>query len=97
MAQISKLDIIDTLANHNRLGSKAAATEVLDELLTVISNHISEGSEVYLGQAFGGFKPATQAAQSGISPSTGTTYSTPAKQVIKFKPSAALKLKIAGA
>ena len=93
---MTRHEIIDQLALHNRLGTKAAATEVLDELITMITAALVKGDEVYLGQSFGGFKVATQAARSGTNALTGKPFSTPAKSVVKFKPSAALKSTVAG-
>lgn len=78
---MNRQQIIDQLANHNRLGSKAAATEVLDELITIITDSIIKGDDVYLGQAIGGFKQFTRS--NGIK--------TP-----KFRPSAAFKALVKG-
>ena len=96
MAKITKQEIISELALNNRLGSNAAASEVLDNLLDIIATKVAAGNEVYLGQAFGGFKAATQAGREGTNSLTGKPFKTAAKQVIKFKPSAALKDRIAG-
>lgn len=93
MAKITKQEVISKLALHNRLGSNTAASEVLDELLAIITTEVAAGNEVYLGTAFGGFKPSIQPARSGEA--MGVKYETPAKQVIKFKPSAALKETVA--
>lgn len=96
MAKLTKQELISRLALHERLGSNAAASDVLDELLTIITMEVVNGNEVYLGQPFGGFKAATQAARSGTNALTGKPFSSPAKQVIKFAPSAALKATVAG-
>ena len=92
--KLTKQDIIDRLAEHDAFETKKAAAEVLEILLDNITTTIADGGEVYLGQAFGGFAAATQAARSGEA--MGVKFSTPAKQVIKFKPSAKLKEVIAG-
>ena len=93
--KITKQEIISRLALNNRLGSNAAAEDVLDHLLDIITENITAGNDVYLGQSFGGFKAATQAAKSGTA--LGVAYSTPEKTVIKFKPSTKLKDAVAGA
>ena len=95
MARITKQDIVAAIAEHDTFETKKAAGEVLDILLEKIATEVAAGNEVYLGTAFGGFKPATQAARSGET--NGVAYSTPAKQVIKFKPSGPLKAQVAGA
>ena len=94
--KLTRQDIIERLAEHDTFETKKAATEVLDMLLTTITTTVAAGGEVYLGQSFGGFTAGTQAARSGLNALTGQTYSSPAKQVIKFKPSAGLKEAIAG-
>ena len=93
--KISKQEVISRLALNSRLGSNAAAEDVLDHLLAIITENVASGNDVYLGQSFGGFKAATQAAKSGTA--LGVAYSTPEKTVIKFKPSAKLKDVVAGA
>ena len=95
MAKITRQDIVSKLALHNRLGSNAAASEVLDELLSIVTEEVSAGNEVYLGQSFGGFKPGTQSARTARVPGTDKTVDVPAKQVIKFKPSSKLKQTVA--
>ena len=91
--KLTKQDVINRLAEHDAFETKKAAAEVLEILLTTITTTIADGGEVYLGQAFGGFTAATQAARSGEA--MGVKFETPAKQVIKFKPSSALKEAVA--
>ena len=86
---MTRQELISELANHNRLGSKAAATEVLDNIIDIITREVSEGNDVYLGQSFGGFTSITRAPRSGVA--NGVAYTTPAKKTPKFKPSAAFK------
>ena len=92
---MTRQDLIEQLSLHNRLDSKAAATEVLDYIIELITASLVKGEEVYLGQSFGGFKTATQSARSGTNSLTGKPFSTPEKRVPKFKPSTALKATIA--
>lgn len=83
--RILELDIIPT---------KKAAGDVLDLILTNITEQIVAGNDVYLGQNFGGFTKVTRAAKTGKA--LGKEYSVPARKAIKFKPSTALKATIAG-
>lgn len=92
---MTKNELINELATHNRLGSKAAATEVLDTIIELISNAVVAGDEVYLGQSFGGFVQVTKSARTARNPQTGEAIKVPAKKAVKFKPSAALKAKVA--
>jgi nucleoid DNA-binding protein len=93
---MTRKELIKDLALHQDIAgnTEAAAERVLDFLLETVTTEVSKGNEVYLGQKFGGFSPAIQAARSGVA--NGVEYSTPAKQVIKFKPSAKLKETVAG-
>jgi nucleoid DNA-binding protein len=93
MTKLTKQDIIERIAEHNAFDTKKAAAEVLDIILTTITDAVKSGGEVYLGQSFGGFKAGQQAPRSGKA--MGVEFETPAKQVIKFKPSAALKAAVA--
>jgi nucleoid DNA-binding protein len=95
MAKLSKQDIIERIAEHDVFETKKAAAEVLDIILSTITDTIADGGEVYLGTSFGGFKAGKQAGKSCSL--NGVAYSTPEKQVIKFKPSAALKATVANA
>jgi nucleoid DNA-binding protein len=93
MTKLTKQDVIERIAEHNVFETKKAAAEVLDIILSTITDTIKSGGEVYLGQSFGGFKAGQQSARTGEA--MGVKFETPAKQVIKFKPSAALKTAIA--
>lgn len=86
---MTKTELIDALSLNVRLGSKAAAADVIDQLLEVLTDELAKGNEVYLGPTFGGFSTRKQAAKSGVA--MGVEYSTPERNVVKFKPSAKLK------
>ena len=92
---MTKRELIVRLTELNDIESKAAAGRVLDYLIDTITAEVTAGNEVALGQNFGKFVPSTQAARSGVNAMTGKPFDSPAKQVIKFKPSAALKRAIA--
>ena len=89
---MTKTELIDALALNVRLGSKAAAADVVDQLLEILTDELAQGNEVYLGQTFGGFSIKKQAARSGVA--MGVEYSTPERNSVKFKPSAKLKAKV---
>ncbi len=89
MSTFTKQQLIERIAEHDAIETKKAAGEILDIITSVIEEQVTGGNEVYLGQNFGGFKPAIQAARAGVT--NGVAYETPAKQVIKFKASKALK------
>ena len=99
---MNKSELINRITESNDIASKAEATRTLDMILEIITNEVANGNHVALSQSFGTFKPATQAAKparAGRNPSTGAAMqipATPAKQVIRFSPSAGLKRAIAG-
>ena len=88
---MNRNELINRMAESNDIASKAEAGRTLDLIINTIATTIASGEEVYLGQDFGGFKPAIQAARSGNNTLTGGTYDSPAKQVIKYKPSSKIK------
>lgn len=92
---VTKLEFIEELALSDDIESKAAAARILDRVTQLIRDNAVAGKTTHLGQNFGSFVVATQAARSGTV--NGKTYSTPAKQVIKFKSSTPLKAEVAGA
>lgn len=59
---------------------------------TVIETTIKEGKFTYPG--FGTFKTAERAARKGRNPITGKPIDIPAKKVIQYKPSPAVKDKV---
>lgn len=90
----TKQNMIERILELDTIPTKKAASEVLDLILTNITEQIVAGNDVYLGQSFGGFAQVTKAAKAGKA--LGVEYSVPARNAIKFKPSAALKTTIAG-
>ena len=90
----NKQNMIERILELDTIPTKKAAGEVLDLILANITEQIVAGNDVYLGQNFGGFSQVTKAAKSGTA--LGVTYSVPERKAIKFKPSSALKTKIAG-
>ena len=92
---MTKAELIEQLALHNDIegGTKAAAGRVLEFIIDTIATELANGNDVDLS-GFGSFKTSTQAARTGKA--MGVEYSTPAKRVAKFRPSAPLKRLIAG-
>jgi len=94
---MTKEQLLNQFALFEDFESKAQAGRAFDYLVDIISTQLKSGNSVALGQNFGEFRVATQAAKSGNVPGTDTAYSTPAKQVVKFRVSAPLKTAVAGA
>ena len=92
MKHFSKADLIVRLIEHNDIASKAAATRVVDHLITTITDQLVEGNEVALS-GLCNFKLADQPARSGVA--AGTPYKSPAKRVVRIKPVATLKRAVA--
>ena len=88
-------ELINRIAELDDIESKSAAKRVIGELLNIIQTEITNGNEVSLSSKFGKFVPSTQKARSGTNALTGKPYSSPEKQIIKFKASAALKKAVA--
>lgn len=91
---MTKNELIEQLALNTRLGSQAAAKDVLDNILDIIVTTVAKGESVYLGQTFGGFETSTRAPKSGKA--LGVEYSVPERKVPKFKASKAFKLAVNG-
>ena len=88
---MTKSQLIDALADHNDIGSKAKADRILTFLKKTIIAELSIGYSVALGQDFGTFKPVTRAARKGINPTTKTPIDIAASTSAKFSISAPLK------
>lgn len=94
MTTFTKQNLIERIAELDVIPSKKSANDVLDLILSTITEEVAKGNDVYLGTAFGGFTQVTKAAKSGTA--MGKEYSVPARKAIKFKPSKSLKTTIAG-
>jgi len=86
-------ELIDELALSTDLESKAGAKRVVELLKEIITNQLKAGNSVELGQNFGKFEPINQPERTGES--FGKSFTTPAKTVVKFRPSSPLKRTIA--
>jgi nucleoid DNA-binding protein len=94
--QITKLELVNRLSELNDIDSKAAAARILDCLIDIITTEVSSGKQVILGNKFGKFVPAIRSARTGVSSFDGKPYNSPARQIIKYKPSAKMKKAIKG-
>lgn len=86
---MTKAELIDAMASHNDIGSKAKASRILDFIKSTITDELANGNEVALGADFGTFKAVIKAARTGVA--MGKPYSKPASKGVKFSPSAPLK------
>jgi len=91
MAHFSKADLIVRITELNDVESKAAATRILEHIITTISDELAAGNEVALS-GLCNFKLANQAPKSGVA--AGVPYETPAKRVVRIRPAAKLKQKV---
>ena len=90
MDRISKSTLIAQVAESAGI-SKVLTKNVIDAALSAITSAVSNGEAVHLGNTFGTFQPRMTKPVTKLNPSTKAPIAVPAKQVIKFSPSAALK------
>lgn len=98
MAKLTKQELIEQFSLYETIASKAEAGRIYDHLISIIKSNLTAGNSVALGNDFGTLDIRTSAARTGLVPgtTTGQTYSSPAKQTVRFKPSIVLKTAIAG-
>ena len=92
---MTKAELIKEFSMVDSFKSKAEAGRALETLITIITEKLSVGEEVILGQDFGRFKVATQSARTARVPGTTKTVEVPAKKVVKFKVGKPLADKVA--
>ena len=90
MDRISKQTLIAQVAESTGT-SKVLTESIIDAALSAITSAVSAGDAVHLGNAFGTFQPRQTKPMTKFNPTTKQPIAVPAKQVIKFSPSAALK------
>jgi len=90
MDRISKSELIKTVAAATNLTKDQVDTAIGYTINTII-NAVASGTAVHLGNGFGTFKPHNVNAMVKKNPITQAPINVPAKRVIKFTPSAALK------
>ncbi|WP_456249847.1 HU family DNA-binding protein [Longispora urticae] len=91
-AGLNKGELIEAMAP--RLGSKAAASEALEAVLSEISAQVARGERVSLPN-FGSFEKRKRAARTGRNPQTGAEIKVKATNVPAFKPGAGFKEMVA--
>ncbi len=88
MAIVTKKVLAEKLAD--KCGSKAKATELVNELFDTIVDSLQNGDTVDVF-GFGKFEVKERAERQGLNPSTKEKITIPAKKVPGFKASKALK------
>ena len=90
MDRISKSDLIKAVATAQKTTSTNVEA-IINEALSFIESTVAAGNAVHLGNGFGTFAPKQTKAMTKYRPGTNIAIAVPAKRVIKFNPSAALK------
>ena len=91
---MNKTELIEAIATRSKT-TKAQTTAMLNGLLEVIQENMTNGNDVQL-VGFGTFSVTERAGREGRNPSTGETMTISAKKVVKFKPGKALSDAAAG-
>ncbi len=86
---MTKADIVDTLANEHEF-SKRQAGEILELILTEITDALKNGEKVQL-IPFGSFVVRERKARTGRNPQTGELIKIPARRVPAFSAGKGLK------
>jgi integration host factor subunit alpha len=89
---MNKKDIVEAI--HARVGfSKRDTAAIIDKALELLRAALDEGDSVMIS-AFGKFSVREKKARKGRNPMTGETIMLPARKVVTFKVSRALKEQI---
>lgn len=86
---MNKSELVEAIANGSGV-TKAAASRVLDEFMTTVTDVLSKGDQVVL-PGFGSFSTGNRSARTGRNPQTGETIEIKASRVAKFKAGKKLK------
>lgn len=86
---MNKGELIEKVAEANEM-SKAKAKSLTNGFLDVLADVLIEGESVNLSP-LGKFEVVERAARKGRNPQTGEEMEIPARNAVKFKPSANLK------
>ena len=89
---MTKKELIDQISFSTDIvdGTKAGAGRVLDLIIGVINSELAQGGNVDIS-GLCNFTTTMQPAKTGKVPGTDKIYNSPAKRVVKIKPSKALK------
>jgi DNA-binding protein HU-beta len=90
MDRISKSDLIKAVAAAQGT-TQTTVESIINEVLNFIKNAATAGNAVHLGNGFGVFTSKQTKAMTKSHPLTKAPIDVPAKRVIKFNASAALK------
>ncbi len=93
MANISKADLVNELAEKTGMGQKDVKT-LLDGMLETVSSHLKQGDKVQL-TGFGTFEVRERSARTGVNPGTSQKIEIPASKYPAFKAGKSLKDEIA--
>lgn len=93
MANISKADLVNELAEKTGMGQKDVKT-LLDGMLETVSSHLKQGDKVQL-TGFGTFEVRERSARTGVNPATSQKIEIPASKYPAFKAGKTLKDEIA--
>ena len=85
---ITKTDLVNVVAEQDV--TKKAAGNIVNAVFQLMYDKLVEGEEVRIN-GFGTFKLAERAARKGRNPATGDAIEIPARKVVTFKPTKALK------
>ncbi|MCR5554134.1 MAG: HU family DNA-binding protein [Bacteroidales bacterium] len=86
---MNKTEFVEAVAIEAQ-ATKAAANEVINAALAVITKALKKGDTVQI-TGFGTFEVAKRAARKGRNPATGKEIKIPASKAPKFKAGAVLK------
>lgn len=86
--KMNKTDLVNSIAKETGL-TKAKSSEVIDVLVTSITEALKSGEKVSL-VGFGTFATSERSARKGRNPKSGAEIDIPAKVVAKFKAGATL-------
>jgi integration host factor subunit alpha len=89
---LTKVDIIDSVAEHNGY-SKKEATDKVETLLEIIKRTLAFGEDV-LVSGFGKFNVKEKTQRRGRNPATGEAMMLKPRRVVTFKCSGKLRRKI---
>ena len=90
MADLNKKALAEKLVEAGYVGTKKAATEIVDALFEEMTNTLSEGNTVDI-YGFGKFEVVTRNARTGVNPATGAKIEIAESKAIKFKVAKSLK------
>ena len=89
MALFTKANLVDALALHNEIDSKAQATRIIDFIFETLTTSITEGNDTIIPD-IGTAKTVHRDARTANKPGTTEKVDVPAKNVVKIKVTAPL-------